>query len=74
MEDAARYLNAVAATRRLTPDVVYYLANVLAARDRADDAIKLLRGILDSTGPQVYRAESQKLYDTLQAASNSSSE
>ena len=71
VEEAERLLSGVAAAGRPSAELMYYLANVLAERDRKDEALKLLKSTLDATGPQIYRDEAKALYAELSTGSAS---
>jgi len=50
---------------RLSLDSAYYLAKILAAKSKIEDAHKILKAAKDEKGPFVYRAEARGLFDEL---------
>ncbi len=60
IDEAERALQAALSQGKSSAETAYYLAHVLSERGRMDDAQKLLRGALATSGPFVFRKEAQE--------------
>jgi tetratricopeptide (TPR) repeat protein len=65
LEPAEQKLRGAVAGGRTTPDIVYFLARVLADRGQTDDARKLLESATNSTSPFAHRAAAAALLKSL---------
>lgn len=60
-DEALRALSAAVSGGRAERDTAYYLARVLAAKERHEEAFKILKNALTATGPFVNASEAAKL-------------
>jgi len=67
-DDAERALQTAARTGQLSADGAYYFASVLEQQNKSEDAQKLLKAALDSTGVFVFRKEASALLTRLEKA------
>ena len=67
LEPAERALQSAASGGRVTSEIAYYLAHVMADRGRIEDVTKLLKGSLSATGNFLYREEAQQWYNRITA-------
>lgn len=74
IDAAQRVLQAAVSNGRTTSDTAYYLANVLAERQRLDQVQKLLTLALESDGRFMYRTEARKWLNRLREKPDSSGE
>jgi tetratricopeptide (TPR) repeat protein len=65
LDDAEASLKKSASSGQLALDPAFYLASVLVARGKEEDAYKMLKDALAEKGPFVYRAEAKKMFDVL---------
>ena len=65
LEPAEQKLRAAVAGGRTTPDIVYFLARVLADKGHTDDARKLLQSATNSTGAFAHRDAAATLLKSL---------
>jgi Tfp pilus assembly protein PilF len=65
LDQAERLLQAAIAGTRTTPDIVYYLARVLAEKGQTDNARKLLQSAVGATGAFAHREDANNLLKTL---------